>query len=86
VPGQSLRQWLCDAFVAEFNLTTGNKATKIVYPDDDKQDYLAIKAKIPAGVTAVSIVGYVGDKLVDLQGLDRLQRKMPVGNGTFPKA
>jgi branched-chain amino acid transport system substrate-binding protein len=49
-----------DALVADFT-AAGNQATKVNYPDDDKVDYTAVKAKIPAGVTAVCLIGYVGD-------------------------
>ncbi|MBC7542319.1 MAG: ABC transporter substrate-binding protein [Candidatus Sericytochromatia bacterium] len=59
--GNSYGNGFADAFVADFNATAGNNATKVEYPDTDKQDYRTIKAKIPAGVTAVTLVGYVGD-------------------------
>jgi ABC-type branched-subunit amino acid transport system substrate-binding protein len=49
-----------DALVADFT-AAGNKATKVNYPDDDKVDYTTVKAKIPAGVTSVCIIGYTGD-------------------------
>lgn len=50
-----------DALVADFNGKAGNQATKIAYPDDDKQDYPSIRARIPAGITAATLISYTSD-------------------------
>jgi ABC-type branched-subunit amino acid transport system substrate-binding protein len=49
-----------DALVADIK-AAGGTAVKITHADNDQPNFQAIQAKIPAGVTAVCLVGYVGD-------------------------
>jgi branched-chain amino acid transport system substrate-binding protein len=49
-----------DALVADFT-AAGGKALKINHGDTDQPNFQEIRTKIPAGVTAVCLVGYVGD-------------------------
>jgi branched-chain amino acid transport system substrate-binding protein len=52
---------LADAIDADLTATGAKALAKVAYGDSDQVDYAALKAKIPAGTTAIAMVAYTGD-------------------------